>query len=152
MKKNEEFYEALRHWNRIALGHSMRGVFAHSKATGLSMAQLGALNHLHRHGACGVSAISQVLGVSSAASSQMLDRLVQQDLISRVEDPHDRRAKQIELTSKGQHLLDASLQARDKWLDDLAATLSPAEQAQVTQALQILIAKVHQLEPEPLPI
>ncbi len=146
MKPTKEFTATLQQWNEIFIGRSMRNFLAQSKETGISMAQFGALISIQRKGSCAVSHISQALGISNAATSQMLERLVQQDLISRAEDPHDRRAKQIEVTPKGRQILETNLQARQKWLDDLAGTLSLAEQAQVTDALNILIAKAQQIE------
>jgi DNA-binding MarR family transcriptional regulator len=83
----------------------------------------------------------------------MLDRLVQQGLILRSEDQHDRRLKQIVLTKKGCQTLDLfreNLHARHAWVDELAARLSPAEQEQVEAALKILIEKVDQLESPPV--
>jgi DNA-binding MarR family transcriptional regulator len=146
MKLTNDFANALQQWNEIFMGRSMRNFLAHSKKTGVSMMQMGALIGLHRKGASTVSHISEALGISNAATSQMLERLVQQGLISRAEDPHDRRAKQIEITTKGCQALESNLQARQKWLDDLGAALSPAEQTQVTNALNILITKAHQIE------
>jgi len=75
--------------------------------------------------------------------------LVQQGYILRSEDPHDRRVKQIVLTEKGTELLHGSWHARQRWLDDLALILSPAEQAQITAALNLLIEKVNELEAQP---
>ena len=88
------------------------------------MSQFGALFHLHRMGSSGVTDLGDHLGVTSAAASQMLDRLVQQGLILRSEDPNDRRVKQIVLTDKGHQVLQESIRARQGWLDDLAETLS----------------------------
>lgn len=129
----------------------MHSLMLHAKETGLSMVQFGALMRIHRQGAPAVSDISQQMGVTNAATSQMLERLVQQGLISRSEDPHDRRAKQIALTPHGQAVLDAGLQARQKWLDDLAELLTPAEQDQIAAALQLLADKAAQLEAVPPP-
>ena len=109
------------------------------------MSHLGAIFHMHRAGSCGVTEIGEHLGVSSAAASQMLERLVQQDLVLRTEDPDDRRVKRIVLTEKGQAILDEGLRARQSWLNDVAATLSDSEMETITSALKILIAKVCQL-------
>jgi len=87
--------------------------------------------------------------VTNAAASQMLEHLVQQQMITRSEDPHDRRAKQIVLTDKGRQVLQESIHARQGWLEDLAHTLSPEEKEQVVAALHILIEKTSQLEKPP---
>lgn len=139
------FSAALQSWIDVFMHRSMRSVLLYAKESGLSMSQLGALMHIFK-GTSGVSDVGDDLGISSAAASQMLERLVQQGLISRSEDPHDRRVKQIVLTAKGQQVLQGSLQASKGWLDELAASLSPAEQEQVAAALNIMIAKAAKLD------
>ena len=80
---------------------SIRHLLRYARENGLSMSQFGALLHIHRMGSSGVTDLGDHLGVTSAAASQMLERLVQQGLILRTEDPNDRRVKQIVLTDKG---------------------------------------------------
>ena len=94
---------------------------------------------------CGVSDIGSALGITSAAASQMLERLVQHGLIERTEDPNDRRAKKIALTDKGLHMLPEGLRAHQDWLGGLAHTLTSDEQAQATAALRLLIEHAKQL-------
>jgi DNA-binding MarR family transcriptional regulator len=113
------------------------------------MSQIGAMFHIARHGALSVSDISEELGVTSAAASQMVDRLVHQGIILRSENPQDRRAKQVVLTEKGRQVLQGSIDARQRWLDELSALLTPQEEQQVVAALQILIEKTNQLEQQP---
>lgn len=124
---------------------SMKNFIIFAKESGLSMSQIGALFRIHK-GSGNVSDIGDELGVTSAAASQMLERLVQQNLILRTEDPHDRRVKQIVLTEKGQQTLGEVVRARQSWLVYLAATLSPNEKEQVALALNILIEKAQKLE------
>ncbi len=151
MESSRQLKAALQEWAAVFLRSSMRRLLLYAKGSGLSMPQIGALLHIRRKGVCGVSDIGDDLGVTNAAASQMLERLVHQGLILRSEDPHDRRAKQIVLTEEGQHRLQQSIQARQEWLDALADLLSPQEQDQVIGALRILIARANELESEPLP-
>ena len=134
--------DTLKNWGEVFERRSMRNFILYTKERGLSMSQVGALFHIHRKGASGVSDIGSELGITSAAVSQMLDRLVQQDLVLRTEDPHDRRLKQIVLTRRGLDILNEGIQARQRWLIDLASSLSPTEQEQVMVALQIMIEKI----------
>jgi len=146
MKSNDPFITTLHDCTELIMRRSMRYFFQYAKGTGLSMPQIGALFHLKRGGTTGISNISDDLGVTSAAASQMLDRLVQQELILRSEDPDDRRVKKIVLTDKGRKILQESLHMRQTWLEDLAAALSPGEKEQIVAALQILIEKANQIE------
>ena len=145
MLPTDPFVAALWEWIEIFMRRSMSNFILHSKKSGLSMSQLGALFQIRR-GASGVSDLGDDLGVTSAAASQMLERLVQQQLIVRSENPHDRRVKQIVLTEKGRQMLKDSIHARQSWLDDLASTLSPEEKDQIMMALNILINKARQIE------
>jgi DNA-binding MarR family transcriptional regulator len=84
--------------------------------------------------------------VTSAAASQMLDRLVSQGLIERKEDPEDRRVKRIELTDEGQQVYERGIQARQSWMEDLATSLSEAERQSIASALEIMTAKLRKLD------
>jgi MarR family transcriptional regulator for hemolysin len=105
---------------------------------------LGALFHVHRMGHSGVTDLGEHLGVTSPAASQMLDRLVEQGLILRTQDPSDRRAKQIVLTDAGLRVLQESMPARQTWLHELAGALSDSEKASVTAALELLSERARQ--------
>ena len=139
---------ALRDWMDASMHRSMHGLMLYARRNGFSMSQLRALVHISR-GTRGVRDIGDDLEVSSAAASQMLERLVQQGLITREEDPHDRRVKQIVLTDKGQQVVDDGLRAGRAWVDALATSLSPDEIDLVAAALAIMADRASQLEPPP---
>ncbi|MGA8117676.1 MAG: MarR family transcriptional regulator [Actinocatenispora sp.] len=50
--------------------------------------------------------LAEGLGVTLATITGIVDRLAGQHLVGRREDPHDRRIRRVELTDKGQDLLD----------------------------------------------
>lgn len=126
--------EALRDWIEIFINRSMHDTLQFRKESGLSMPQIGALMKLHYRGRCGVSEVGDHLGVTDAAASQMVERLVQLKYLERTEDPNDRRVKQLSLTSRGRGLIEKSLEARRRWLEALVATLSAGEQAEIAAA------------------
>lgn len=146
MQATDQFNATLQEWVAVFMRRSMHNYIRYAREIGLSIPQVNTLFHIHRRGDCGVSDIGETLGVSSAAASQMLDRLVQQDLILRSEDPSDRRAKQLALTEKGSQVVHDGVQARQGWLDGLAGMLSDNEKEQVMAGLKILIEKTKQLE------
>ena len=127
---------------------SMHGFLRYARERGLSMSQIATLFQLSQHDCLAVSEIGDGLGVSNAAASQLLDRLVQQELITRTENPQDRREKQLILTEKGHNILLESARTREAWLESLAAMLTPEEQEKVAEALEILIEKMNQLPNE----
>jgi DNA-binding MarR family transcriptional regulator len=145
MRSTDPFVATLHSWIEVFMRRSMHNFILYSKESGLSMSQIGALFRIHRF-TSGVSDLGDNLGISKAAASQMLERLVQQELILRTEDPNDRRSKKIVLSEKGCQTLQESMDARQEWLNDLALTLSPNEKEQIISALSILIEKTRQIE------
>ena len=126
----------------------MRSLILYSKENGLSMSQIGALFQIY-HGRSNVSDLGEGLGITHAAASQMLERLVQQKLILRTEDPQDRRVKQLVLTDKGCRIMQESVRARQGWLDDLVSGLSAGQKEQIAAAVEILIEKTNELDQRP---
>lgn len=145
MSQTDPLVHILQEWTGALMRSSMRSLILHMKEHELSMSQLGALFQIHR-GRSNVSDLGEGLGITIAAASQMLDRLVQQGLIVRLEDPQDRRAKKLALTDKGRRILQDSAQARQGWLQDLVATLSASEKERIASALKVMIEKTNQLE------
>jgi DNA-binding MarR family transcriptional regulator len=146
MTDRDPLVSALEQWIEVFMRRSMRNFIQYARESGLSMSQLGALLHINRMGTSGVTNLGDHLGVTSAAASQMLERLVQQGLILRSEDPHDRRVKQVVLTEEGCRMLEESIRARQSWLGDLANVFSESEKEPVITALNLLIDRAVQLE------
>jgi DNA-binding MarR family transcriptional regulator len=144
MTVTDPFVDMLEKWIEIVMRRTMRNFVHYAREKGLSMSQIMALLHLHRHGCSGVTDLGDHLGVTSAAASQMLERLVQMGLILRSEDPLDRRVKQIVLTDAGREVLQEGIRARQGWLEELAGRLSTNEKEQVMATLEILIAMASQ--------
>lgn len=141
--------KALREWNEAFMRGQMTGFVRYARECGLSMSQAGVLFRLHGHGTTkGVSDIGGHLGVSSAAASQLLDRLVQQGLILRSEDPDDRRAKRIALTEQGRSVVDGGMKGRERWFHTLAEKMTGEERATVLAGLEILIRKIGETLPD----
>ena len=147
MTISDQFNQVLRDWSETFMRRSMHDFVQFSKASGLSMTQIHTLFRLHHTGVCGVTEVGDRLGVTHAAASQMVDRLVQQGLIERAEDPTDRRVKQLSLTPEGRRLVLDSIEARRRWMEQLTDFFDPGELEQIIQALTILTRAAHRLEP-----
>ena len=146
MAPNQQFAAVLREWSEVFMRRSMRDFTTFMRNSGLTMPQVSALFKLHYQGTCGVTDIADHLDVTSAAASQMVDRLVQQGLLARSTDPHDRRVKQLELTPLGDRLLEDSIEARVQWMAGLTTVLSPVEQETIVSALDLLTDAATRLE------
>ncbi|MES0361440.1 MAG: MarR family winged helix-turn-helix transcriptional regulator [Anaerolineales bacterium] len=144
----DKFTLVLRDWSETFMRRSMRDFVQFSKDSGLTLPQMSTLFHLHHGSSCGVSDVGELLGVTNAAASQMVDRLVQYELIERTEDPVDRRMKQLKLTNKGRAIVQDSIEARKRWMAKLTNAITPDEQISIITALTILTNAAHDLEPE----
>lgn len=147
MTRSDEFTLVLRDWSETFMRRSMHDFIQFSKESGLSMAQMSTLFHLHHCSKCGVSDVGELLGVTNAAASQMIDRLVQNGLIERTEDPIDRRAKQLRLTEHGHSIVRESIEVRRRWMEKLTDALSVEEQQSIIVALTNLTDAARNLEP-----
>ncbi|MBE3040763.1 MAG: MarR family transcriptional regulator [Chloroflexi bacterium] len=130
--------EVIREWSEVFMHRSMRDFKRFMDATGLSFSQINILMRLFHGGCAGVSEIGDQLGVTNAAASQAVDRLVQLGLIERTEDPEDRRAKRLALTQKGRALIEKGVEVRSQWIEGLTDALTPEQQNMIISALTLL--------------
>jgi len=146
MSPTKVFTEVIREWSEVFMQRSMRDFRKFMDETGLSFSQINILMRLIHAGSTGVSEIGEQLGVSNAAASQAVDRLVVMDLIKRTEDPADRRAKQLALTQKGRTLIESGIAARSRWVEGLTDALTPEQQNMIIAALTLLTAAARATE------
>ena len=138
MSTTKELTEIIREWSEVFMRRSGRDFKRFMDETGLSFSHLNVLMRLYHGGNSGVSEIGEQMGVTSAAASQAIDRLVLQGLIQRTEDPIDRRAKQLTLTPKGRTLIERGIEARSQWVEGLTEALTPEQQSMTISALTLL--------------
>jgi DNA-binding MarR family transcriptional regulator len=148
MKDSDEVVGSLIEWTEVFMRRSMGAVVYVAKQHGLSISQVGALFQLSHLGISSVSKIADKLGVTSAAASQMLDRLVTQGLIDRSEDTSDRRAKQLVLTERGGRFINEVMKARQRWFQSVAEEMSAKERRTVVSGLSILLDRVRRADPD----
>jgi DNA-binding MarR family transcriptional regulator len=138
MSPTKVLTEVIREWSEVFMHRSMRDFRRFMDETGLSFSQINILMRLVHGGSTSVSEVGKQLGVTNAAASQAVDRLVGLGLIERTEDPIDRRAKQLALTQEGRLLIDKGIEARSKWVEGLTDALTSEEQNMIISALTLL--------------
>jgi DNA-binding MarR family transcriptional regulator len=147
MQSPKQLTEVVREWSEVFMHRSMRDFKRFMDATGLSFSQINILMRLVHGGSTGVSEIGEQLGVSNAAASQAVDRLVMEmGLIERTEDPVDRRAKRLTLTKKGRALIEKGVEARSVWIEGLTDALTPDQQNMIISALILLTEAARKME------
>jgi DNA-binding MarR family transcriptional regulator len=138
--------EMMSHIHRRSAGDTL----AMLNDAGLTMAQLVALHVLEHCGTQSVSAIASCLRLSPAATSHLIDRLVVQELVERVEDPVDRRQKRLTITASGRRLIDRVQRERTREMSEVVARLSPEVRGQFSQVLVRVIEELSSL-PQDVP-
>ena len=104
----------------------------------LTRAQLKILVLLRQEGATTVGRLASHLGVKPASISVTAVRLVHQGLVSRADDPNDRRHVILALTHDGAVLIERLQEGRRTRLVLALQQLSPADLAVVARALDTL--------------
>jgi MarR family transcriptional regulator, organic hydroperoxide resistance regulator len=103
-KRHQMKSELMHIWKHI--GHSVRGNFSEAwMELNLTIAQLKCLFYIDGEGSSNQKSIAAVLGVTPPNVTGIIDRLVEQQLVTRHENESNRRMQIIELTPKSKALL-----------------------------------------------
>lgn len=129
----------LRHVFLYDRGSQLRVV----EETGLSITQCKVLLELGGLGqtveAWQLGDLAETFGVSLPSMSRAVDALVKKKLATRVEDPDDRRARQVRITAKGEDLVETLVTVRQAGIESFAATLSAAQRRKLDAAVDALM-------------
>ena len=111
--------------------------------SGLSLTQCKAILEIGGLGealsSCQLKELAEKLGTSTPAMSRAVDDLVKKGLVTRVEDPDDRRARRIQLTAKGREVVDRIVTVRLKGVTAFAASLSATQRRKLDAAVDALM-------------
>jgi DNA-binding MarR family transcriptional regulator len=129
------------------LGRIIQHFMQFMQRTGLSTPQLVALMYIYHSPdrECGLSEMVGLSDSSKPAASQLVDRLVQQGLVERTEDPLDRRNKKLRLTHKSLDLIQKGI-ASNHFLMDLMTSLPPKQRETVQAAFGYLAHAGRQIQ------
>jgi len=129
----------LRHLFLYDRGNQLRVI----EESGLSITQCKALLELGGLGRTAetwqVGDLAEALGVSVPSMSRAVDALVKEGLATRVEDPEDRRARQLAITAKGKQLVETLVLVRQAGMQSFVATLSAAQRRKLETAIDSLM-------------
>lgn len=110
----------------------------------LTMPQLKTLMCVVRNGGATSGQIARALGVGLSTVTGIVDRLAEQDFVTRREDPDDRRITRVRATAAGQTLVDELLRYREEAITDILMRLSPERLQVVVTALSYVEDAVRQ--------
>lgn len=104
----------------------------------LSMAQLKAVMLLGREGKTRSRELADGLGIAPSAATPLVDRLVEQKLAKREDDPADRRIVWILPTKKALDVYDELLHMSQDVLEDVINEVPAKERKGVRESVQLL--------------
>ncbi|OGN93841.1 MAG: hypothetical protein A2Z75_05415, partial [Chloroflexi bacterium RBG_13_50_10] len=113
----------------------------------LTIGQLKSLFFIDSEGSTNFTKLATALGVTPPNVTRIVDRLVQQGLVSRREHPEDRRMLLLQTTKRGRNLLARLRENKTTRLNQILAHLSTEELTTLTQGLTAL-AKAAEVERE----
>ncbi len=128
----------------VALAETVPAAVA--RRAGLSTSELHSLRHLMR-GPMGPVDLAKVLGITSAASSGVVDRLCSHGHAERRPHPGDGRRTEVVITDSGRAEVSALLRPMFVGLADVEATLTDEDRVVVERYLRGAIAALQGLRP-----
>lgn len=104
----------------------------------LTVAQISALQSLESAGALTPRELAEVERVQPPTITKIVARLDERGLVSRMPHPTDGRQAILSPSAEGRRLITEYRRARDEWLAQRLAKLSPEERDTVQRAAEIL--------------
>ncbi|KFZ38463.1 MarR family transcriptional regulator [Shewanella mangrovi] len=120
-----EFYERLSSWEQSVV-----------RDQGVSLAQIHAVEILGAHGALRMKSLAEKLGVTTGTLTVLIDRLVNNGLVSRQAAEGDRRAIEVMLTDAGRKMFEEHDQLHLQLTKEMLVTLDDDECQQFLQFLK----------------
>jgi DNA-binding MarR family transcriptional regulator len=112
----------------------------------LTVSQAQALRALKNNGCMPTGQLAAELQISAPAITQLTDRLIRKSLIERQTAASDRRTVLVALSAKGKRLMEQMRKRRCEIFSRALLQLDESERAEVTAALEKVIAALEQQE------
>ena len=104
---------------------AIRSRMREGRPAGVSVPQFRALVYIRRHPGTDLSAVADHLGTSLPAASELVARMVRQDLVGRETDQASRRRICLTLSAAGSTYLKAAELRTTEWLMEVLGRLDP---------------------------
>lgn len=110
----------------------------------LSLTQIKTLHVLDDSGVLPVTGLADALGVSLPAMSRCVDGLHSRGLVTREEDPEDRRSKRVSITAAGRDVPRALHEARLSHIEEFVAGLDADDAERLAAALAPIATRIEE--------
>jgi DNA-binding MarR family transcriptional regulator len=111
--------------------------------SGLTVTQLKSLFLIADKGRTNFRGLAEALEVTPSNVTRIIDRLVEQGLVSRTENPEDRREQVLQATDKGRSLLNSIKETGMKHMTQILNLLSLEELTALSVGLSAFIRAAH---------
>ncbi|QUN05457.1 MarR family transcriptional regulator [Shewanella yunxiaonensis] len=140
---------SLGHLLHLVNQHKDRVLTRHLLPLDITAQQFKVLMLVHRDHVESCSVLSQRLSIDAGATTRMLDRLEQKQLLQRVRDDNDRRKIALQLTESGQALCRQLPELIAQVLNEFTLGLDDQDIAQLESLLRKLLSAGGVLEQQP---
>ncbi len=125
----EVFVEAFRKATRSSMGCECGG-------EEITPALIECLQYGFLHGAPSIREIANGLEISLSGASQLVERLVKKELVTRREDTADRRLTKVELTDAGREVVRQMRDRRSKWFESIVSAMPETKRKSFVDGLE----------------
>jgi DNA-binding MarR family transcriptional regulator len=108
----------------------------------LTYAQAQVLFYVAQHPGCHMGQVAKTFNVTLSAITQIVDRLVQKQLLTRVSNPTDRRVYILELTTEGKALVQELEKLQVEVLEPVLQRLSARDRDHLIKGLEKFVEAV----------
>jgi MarR family transcriptional regulator, organic hydroperoxide resistance regulator len=146
MEKSELIRDVAELYRRVNRSMRNRGPDAWMQLN-LTILQVKSLFFMSKHGFTNFKNLATALKVTPSNLTGVIDRLVEQGLVSRTENAEDRRMMVLRATEKGETLVSELIEKRLNYLTKALTHLTPEELGVIKHGLSLLaVAAEHQDE------
>ena len=133
-RTDAELADLLHQWRELMASARPRWT-----AADLTFTQLRGLSVLARKQPQRMSDLASALDMTPASASALIDRMDQRGFVTRRSDPEDRRAVLVELSRRGQHILDVMERGSSDHFGRLIEKMTPAEREALATTLRAFL-------------
>ncbi|MDZ7400753.1 MAG: MarR family transcriptional regulator [candidate division KSB1 bacterium] len=114
-----------------------------SRGADFSLAQYRVLMLVKHRGAMSIHDLQQQLHIAQSTASEMVERLVQQNLLLREKDPNDRRITVFKLSKRAEKILERRRDVMNDCYRKVLEPLTEDEQIELVEALETILKIIH---------
>ena len=107
---------------------------------GITPALAQGLQFVYQHGVCSVGDVAHGLAMTLSAASQLVDRLVKKEWVTKSDNRQDRRLSEIRLTDEGRNLVEQIRARRVDGMSRILSRMDPERRRTLVKNLEGFIA------------